>query len=148
MRVNVSDVQSFWNSHPSGRHIVGGLHRAFAHDYERFLTTYDTWRYEQESHIPACLGQVDWRGKRVLGIGLGQGAESEQIIRRGSPLVRSGSQLRAGPLVFTLHACSTSATPTPGRALARGASLGAPAGAGVRGRARGPACGHRKDGQM
>lgn len=82
--MNESDIQSFWNSHPCGDHIVGGLHGAFADDYERFFTAYDTSRYRQESHIPACLDEIDWRGKRVLEIGLGQGAESEQIIRRGA----------------------------------------------------------------
>jgi SAM-dependent methyltransferase len=82
--MNESAVQAFWNSHPCGDHIVGGLHTAFADDYERFFTAYDTWRYRQESHILACLDEIDWRGKRVLEIGLGQGAESEQIIRRGA----------------------------------------------------------------
>lgn len=82
--MNESDIQSFWNSHPCGDHIVGGLHGAFADDYDRFFTTYDTWRYGQESHIPACLDKIDWHGKKVLEIGLGQGAESEQIIRRGA----------------------------------------------------------------
>ncbi len=82
--MNESAVQSFWNSHPCGDHIVGGLHGAFADDYERFFTAYDTWRYSQESHIQACLDEIDWRGKKILEIGLGQGAESEQIIRRGA----------------------------------------------------------------
>lgn len=82
--MNESDVQSFWNSHPCGDHIVGGLHGAFADDYERFFTAYDTWRYRQEGHIPACLDQIDWSDRKVLEIGLGQGSESEQIIRRGA----------------------------------------------------------------
>jgi SAM-dependent methyltransferase len=82
--MNESDVQSFWNSHPCGDHIVGGLHSAFADDYERFFTAYDSWRYRQEDHIPACLNQIEWTGRKVLEIGLGQGSESEQIIRRGA----------------------------------------------------------------
>ena len=77
-------VQSFWNTHPCGDHIVGGLHGRFADDYESFFTAYDAWRYDQESHIPACLDRIDWRDKKVLEIGLGQGAESEQLIRRGA----------------------------------------------------------------
>lgn len=79
-----ADVQSFWNAHPCGDHIVGGLHREFADDYERFFAAYDAWRYEQERHIPACLDDTDWRDQKVLEIGLGQGAESEQLIRRGA----------------------------------------------------------------
>lgn len=82
--MNETEVQSFWNAHPCGDHIVGGLHGAFADDYERFFTAYDAWRYEQEGHIPACLDRIDWQGKKVLEIGLGQGAESEQLIRRGA----------------------------------------------------------------
>ena len=78
------DVQAFWNTHPCGDHIVGGLHDAFADDYERFFAAYDTWRYRQEGHIPACLDEIDWAGRRVLEIGLGQGSEAEQIIRRGA----------------------------------------------------------------
>lgn len=79
-----TEVQSFWNSHPCGDHIVGGLHGEFADDYERFFTAYDAWRYRQEHHIPACLDRIDWRDRKVLEIGLGQGAESEQLIRRGA----------------------------------------------------------------
>ncbi len=82
--MNETDVQAFWNAHPCGDHIVGGLHGAFADDYAAFFTAYDAWRYDQESHILDCLDRIDWRGMRVLEIGLGQGAESEQLIRRGA----------------------------------------------------------------
>jgi SAM-dependent methyltransferase len=82
--VNETDIQSFWNTHPCGDHIVGGLHGRFADDYESFFAAYDDWRYRQEGHIPACLDRIDWRGREVLEIGLGQGAESEQLIRRGA----------------------------------------------------------------
>ncbi len=78
------DVQRFWNSHPCGDHIVGGLHGAFDDDYEQFFNAYDRWRYRQESHIPECLDRTDWNGRKVLEIGLGQGAESEQLVRRGA----------------------------------------------------------------
>jgi SAM-dependent methyltransferase len=37
-----------------------------------------------ESHIPACLDALGVSGKRVLEIGLGQGADSESLIRRGA----------------------------------------------------------------
>jgi SAM-dependent methyltransferase len=82
--MNEIDVKEFWNAHPCGDQLVGGLHDGFADDYERFFAAYDAWRYEQESHIPACLDRFDFRDRRVLEIGLGQGAESEQIIRRGA----------------------------------------------------------------
>lgn len=82
--MNETDVREFWNAHPCGDHIVGGLHGEFADDHERFFAAYDAWRYDQESHIPGCLDRFDFRDLRVLEIGLGQGAESEQLIRRGA----------------------------------------------------------------
>jgi SAM-dependent methyltransferase len=82
--MNEVEVQSFWNAHPCGDHIVGGLHGQFADDYESFFTAYDAWRYRQERHILDCLDRIEWRDRKVLEIGLGQGAESEQLIRRGA----------------------------------------------------------------
>jgi SAM-dependent methyltransferase len=82
--MNETEVREFWNAHSCGDHIVGGLHGEFADDYERFFAAYDAWRYDQEGHIPACLDRFDFRDQRVLEIGLGQGAESEQLIRRGA----------------------------------------------------------------
>lgn len=82
--MNETDVREFWNAHPCGDHIVGGLEDRFAEDYERFFASYDAWRYTQENHIPGCLDRIDWAGKRVLEIGLGQGTEAEQLIRRGA----------------------------------------------------------------
>jgi SAM-dependent methyltransferase len=82
--VNETDVESFWNAHPCGDDIVGRLHGAFGDDHEQFFEAYDRWRYRQEAHVPECLDKTDWNGERVLEIGLGQGAESEQIIRRGA----------------------------------------------------------------
>jgi len=82
--MNEVDVQAFWNAHPCGDHIVGGLRSQFADDYESFFAAYDAWRYRQERHILGCLDRIDWHGRKVLEIGLGQGAESEQLIRRGA----------------------------------------------------------------
>ena len=82
--MNETEVQSFWNAHPCGDHIVGGLHDQFSDDYEQFFAAYDSWRYRQERHILGCLDRFDWRDKKALEIGLGQGAESEQLIRRGA----------------------------------------------------------------
>jgi SAM-dependent methyltransferase len=82
--MNETDVHSFWSAHPCGDHIVGGLHGSYEDDYEKFFAAYDSWRYRQEAHILECLDRRDWRGKNVLEIGLGQGAESEQLIHRGA----------------------------------------------------------------
>jgi SAM-dependent methyltransferase len=81
--MNEASIQEFWQAHPCGDELVGGLAGAHGGDLERFFAAYDAWRYRQEGHIPACLDSVEWAGRQVLEIGLGQGAESEQIIRRG-----------------------------------------------------------------
>ena len=77
--MNESQVASFWETHPCGDHQVGGL----KDDYLDFFDRYDAFRYKKEGHILGCLDGIDWQDKDVLEIGLGQGADSEQIIRRG-----------------------------------------------------------------
>lgn len=78
-----ADIRDFWDRRPCGDGLVGGLdkHRG---DYEGFFAEYDAYRYRKEPHILRQLDRIDWRGKRVLEIGLGQGADSEQLIRRGA----------------------------------------------------------------
>ena len=73
--MNEAQVQSFWQAHPCGDHQVGGLDQAFARDYETFFREYDAHRYRRERHILKCLDGLDIRDKRLLEIGLGQGAE-------------------------------------------------------------------------
>lgn len=82
--MNEAAIHEFWESHPCGDELIGGLTTAFRGDYLKFFDAYDKARYELESHIPACLDSIPLNGKRVLEIGLGQGAESEQLIRRGA----------------------------------------------------------------
>jgi ubiquinone/menaquinone biosynthesis C-methylase UbiE len=82
--LNETTIEQFWDAHPCGDHIVGGLSERFAGDYERFFTQYDAWRYDQESHILECLDALHVDGKAVLEIGLGEGSEAEQLVRRGA----------------------------------------------------------------
>jgi SAM-dependent methyltransferase len=77
-------IEAFWDAHPCGDHIVGGLSDSFAGNYEEFFRDYDRWRYTQEGHIPALLDRLDVAGKQLLEVGLGQGADSEQLVRRGA----------------------------------------------------------------
>ncbi len=79
-----STIQEFWNSHPCGDAHIGGLDEAFEGDYRAFFNAYDSARYQLEAHIPACLDALALDGSRVLEVGLGQGAESEQLVRRGA----------------------------------------------------------------
>jgi SAM-dependent methyltransferase len=77
-------VQDFWQNHACGDALVGGLRERFGGDYEKFFSDYDKFRYGMEGHLPACLDALNVSGKRVLEIGLGQGADSESLIRRGA----------------------------------------------------------------
>ena len=81
--MNEQQIEAFWGDHPCGNALVGGLDERFRGDYESFFAAYDNWRYKIENHIPECLSNICFKGKTVLEIGLGQGADSEQIIRRG-----------------------------------------------------------------
>src|ERR1700677_38346 len=73
-------VGEFWDAHPCGESLVERL----SSDYEDFFRRYDAFRYRREAHILRRLDAIDFKGKQVLEIGLGQGADSEQIIRRGA----------------------------------------------------------------
>jgi ubiquinone/menaquinone biosynthesis C-methylase UbiE len=73
-------IRDFWDAHPCGESQVERL----SSDYEEFFRRYDALRYQREGHILSRLDAIDFEGKQVLEIGLGQGADSEQIIRRGA----------------------------------------------------------------
>jgi len=77
------DIQDFWQAHPCGAELVGDLNDETRDEYASFFDRYDEYRYSKEPHILKNLDRIDWRGKRVLEIGLGQGADAEQIVRRG-----------------------------------------------------------------
>ena len=77
-------VQRFWQQHACGDAQVGGLRDRFHGDYDKFFTDYDHFRYQNERHLPACIDALDVAGKQVLEIGLGEGSDSERLIRRGA----------------------------------------------------------------
>jgi ubiquinone/menaquinone biosynthesis C-methylase UbiE len=73
-----NDIKRFWNENPVGSNFI---------DYEQdksFYLKYDEFRYRTEEHILHELGAIDFKGKKTLEIGLGQGADSMQIIDRGA----------------------------------------------------------------
>lgn len=82
--VKEGDIQFHWQRTPVGENVFGTLKNDFGGDHDAFFTAFDSWRYGRERHILPMLDQIDWCGKRVLEIGLGQGSESEHIIRRGA----------------------------------------------------------------
>jgi SAM-dependent methyltransferase len=73
-------IREFWDTHPCGENQVESLNA----DHEAFFQRYDAFRYRVEAHILRRLDAIDFQDKCVLEIGLGQGADSEQIIRRGA----------------------------------------------------------------
>ena len=77
-------IKEFWQGHPCGDAQVGGLRDRFHGDYDEFFTDYDRFRYRNERHLPACIEALDVAGKKVLEIGLGEGAESERLISQGA----------------------------------------------------------------
>ncbi len=77
-------VQRFWQDHACGDAQVGGLHERFHDDYEEFFTDYDRFRYQNERHLLECLDALNVAGMQVLEIGLGEGSDSERLIRQGA----------------------------------------------------------------
>jgi SAM-dependent methyltransferase len=82
--MNEQAVQKFWQDHACGDAQVGGLHERFGDDYEKFFTDYDRFRYQNERHLAACVDALNVDGQRVLEIGLGEGSDSERLIRNGA----------------------------------------------------------------
>jgi ubiquinone/menaquinone biosynthesis C-methylase UbiE len=73
-----AQIKQFWNEQPVGSNFVA---------YEQgkaFYERYDEFRYRTEGHILKELDALDVKDKSVLEIGLGQGADSMQLINRGA----------------------------------------------------------------
>lgn len=85
------EIKDFWQTHPCGAELVGDLNDETRGEYADFFRRYDEHRYAKEPHILKNLDRIDWTDMRVLEIGLGQGADAEQIVRRGG--VYSGIDL-------------------------------------------------------
>ena len=85
------NIQDFWQTLPCGAELVGDLNDETRVEYEEFFRRYDDFRYSLEPHILKNLDRVVFAGKKVLEIGLGQGADAEQIVERGG--IYSGADL-------------------------------------------------------
>ena len=78
MKDQDKSIENFWDQNPVGSNFIEYL------SGKKFYEDYDSFRYRTEGHILSELDQIDFKGKRVLEIGLGQGADSMQIIKRGA----------------------------------------------------------------
>ena len=75
---SAEQIKQFWNDNPVGSNFV-------AYETTRsFYENYDSFRYRTEGHILEELDKLDLRNKKTLEIGLGQGADSMQLIGRGA----------------------------------------------------------------
>lgn len=83
-RVGEPEIKVHWQTHSVAENVFGSLYADFGEDYEAFFTAFDSWLYRTQPHILSALDKFDWRGKRVLEIGPGQGADAEQLIHRGA----------------------------------------------------------------
>lgn len=72
------NIEKFWDQNPVGSNFI-----EYVAD-KKFYEAYDEFRYRTEGHILSELDKINFNGKRVLEIGLGQGADSMQIIQRGA----------------------------------------------------------------
>jgi len=77
------EIKDFWQTHPCGAELVGDLTEESRATFLDFFQRYDAYRYSTESHILSNLNRVDFSEKKVPEIGLGQGADSEQVARQG-----------------------------------------------------------------
>jgi SAM-dependent methyltransferase len=78
-----NEIKDFWQQNPCGAELVGDLTEESVSTYLDFFDRYDKYRYTKEPHILTNLDRIDFSEKAVLEIGLGQGADSEQIVKRG-----------------------------------------------------------------
>lgn len=75
---SAEQIKQFWNDNPVGSNFI---------TYQKtrsFYEDYDSFRYRTEGHILEELDKLDLKNKKTLEIGLGQGADSMQIINRGA----------------------------------------------------------------
>ncbi len=77
-------IRKFWQENACGDAQVGRLRQRYNGDYDRFFTDYDRFRYQNERHLAACIDTLNVAGRQVLEIGLGEGSESERLIRQGA----------------------------------------------------------------
>src|SRR5262245_37200549 len=82
MSSDLRSVYAFWNSGACNAHLVekrGSERESFA--------AYREFRYRTEWQIPAFAGFADARGKRVLEIGCGNGADAVMFAKHGAAYV-------------------------------------------------------------
>ena len=75
----LQEVRAFWNTEACGTHFI----QRFADDRD-FFSRYREYRYRTSWHIPAFASFAQARGKRVLEIGCGNGADGVMFASHGA----------------------------------------------------------------
>ncbi len=73
------EITSFWESNPCGENLTSKKE-----DWLDHFQNYDGFRYETEGHILVELDKIDLQDKALLEIGVGQAADSMQLVLRGA----------------------------------------------------------------
>ncbi len=76
---NLEAVQTFWNTHPCGAHFINA---PFA--TAEFFRRYDEFRYQSEWHLSDLVPFAQYRGKHVLEVGCGLGADGSRFAQNGA----------------------------------------------------------------
>src|SRR5271157_321276 len=76
---NVTKVFSFWNREACGTHFVEQ-----AVDEQDFFDKFREYRYRTEWHIPLLVPFAESKGKKVLEVGTGNGAEGVMFALNGA----------------------------------------------------------------
>src|SRR2546422_4030904 len=75
----LEEVQAFWNVEACGTHFI-----TEARDKGEFFERYRRFRYETEWHIPRLVPFAAARGRKVLEIGCGNGADGVLFAQNGA----------------------------------------------------------------
>jgi len=76
---NLRKVQEFWNAEACGSHFVPEFR-----EKREFFLDYMEFRYRTEWHIPLMIPFSDFKGKNVLEIGCGNGADAVMFVNNGA----------------------------------------------------------------
>ncbi len=90
----VKQVAAFWDTEACGTQFV-----AAAHDERDFYAQYRGFRYATEWHIPEFVPFAEMRGRRVLEIGCGNGADGVMFAQHGAAY--TGVDLTAAAVAAT-----------------------------------------------
>ena len=73
------NIQEFWQENPCGETLIDAIYKEDLSFYDE----YDAMRYSSHAHLLETLDGIPFAGKKTLEIGIGQGGDAEQIVRRG-----------------------------------------------------------------